>query len=321
MPGLKSTGKLFRSREDFQNFHPSPHKTLFCLILIYVVVLFCLGSVWALRSTQVPFFFGAITYATLFCLIGWCQFALSNVLHEALHVNLFNKKSDLVASILTAYPIGLTMGYRATHQAHHKYLGTTCDPDFNDYVNFPNSRLEMLKRFTFNLCGLPAIKQFIQSIFYRNKPSLERDSGREIYGLLAVQLFIFIMFFITFGSIWYYFVFWIAPVATVGKFCSSTRLMCEHGSPNQDWVVRSIHGSRLTTWILGPLDFNYHAEHHIAQTIPFPCLKKLHLRHREIVSNAKTEDLDFRIEVFDGGYLSLIWLWFKELPWFKTNVA
>ena len=151
MPGLKSTGKLFYSRRDFQDFHPTPYKTLFFLAVIYVIILSSLIIIWRLQFLQLHPSVAICAYTLLFVLIGWSQFALSNGLHEALHNNLFNKNSDLMAAIITAYPIGLTMSYRDVHQAHHKHLGTANDPDLNEYINFPTSKLALVFRFLFNL--------------------------------------------------------------------------------------------------------------------------------------------------------------------------
>lgn len=319
MPGLKSAGKLFDSREDFQDFHPTPYKTLFFLGMIYVAILFSLLIVWQVPTFELHPSIVACVYTLIFFVIGWSQFALSNGLHEALHKNLFNKNSDLIAAIITAYPIGLTMSYRDVHQAHHKHLGTAKDPDLTDYINFPKSKLGLISRFLFNLSGIPAITQFFKLMFGEQKVTRANNQLNEIIGLVIVQTFILVIFFALFNSVFYYFFFWILPVITVGKFCSSTRLLCEHGSPDHEWVIRSIHGPRVKTWVLGPFDFNYHAEHHLAQTIPFPSLEKLYDRHQDVVSRAKTEDLDYRVEIFEGGYLSLIWSWFMKLPWTTTN--
>lgn len=319
MPGVKSAGKLFKSRDDFQQFHVAPYQTALYLIAIYGVILSALAIVWFLLRTDLSPLLKIGCYFVVFFVIGWGQFSISNALHEALHRNLFNKTSDILASIFTAYPVGLTMAYRDVHQAHHKYLGTEKDPDYPEYIKFPRSKLTMIIRFFWYLCGLPAVIQFLKLRLQKSETE-EKKTSYELLGLISVQFIIMLSFLFVFESIFFYIVFWLLPVVTVGKLCSSTRLMCEHSSPDRDWVLRSIHGPRWKTWVLGAFDFNYHAEHHLAQTIPFPKLKDLYVRHKEVTSIAQKEDLDFRIETFEGGYLGLLWHWFKELPWINSKV-
>ena len=134
--------------------------------------------------------------------------------------------------------------------------------------------------------------------------------------LLAVQLVIFMLFYIWFGNLYFYFIFWCLPIATIGKLCSSTRLLCEHSSAEKGWVFRSIDGPRWKTWLFGAFDFNYHAEHHLAPSIPFANLQELHKRNRwAIENNPNYQPLEGRVEFYSGGYLGLLGKWFRELPW------
>jgi fatty acid desaturase len=266
-------------------------------------------------ATRLPWVAAATIDIIAFCVIGWSQYSLGNGMHEAVHHNLRNKKSDFLAALLTAYPIGLTVAYRDVHLRHHRHLGTHEDPELSVYTTFPQSKGALIRRFLWNVSGIPAASQFLQqrrdATFAGGKP----DYAEPIKFLL-VQLVIVSTFWFVFGSIVFYVVFWILPIMTVGKLLSTTRLLCEHGSPNRDWVVRTIVASRWQTWLMGAFDFNFHGEHHLFPSVPYAQLQSLHLRHRSyIAQHAEYRPFGGRFEIFDGGYLALLVHWFRILPW------
>jgi fatty acid desaturase len=202
------------------------------------------------------------------------------------------------------------MSYRTVHLEHHQHLGTPSDPEFSLYSVFPKSRTAMLLRFVWFVSGIPAILQFFQL----------QSSGagsRGVSGsLAAVQMVIVLAFYLAFGNVLFYIFLWALPVATVGKLLSSTRLLCEHSSPSHEWVVRTISGPRWQTWIMGAFDFNFHSEHHLFPSVPYAGLSELHSRHKAYAqSHPEYRPFDGRLEFFEGGYLRLLGVWFRELPW------
>ena len=254
--------------------------------------------------------------------IGWSQFSLSNALHEGVHKNFGKKHNEFLARILTAYPIGFTMkSVRVPHWDHHRYFGIEGkDPDFPFYSSFPQTKVMFIQRLLYNISGVSAIKQFYNQVFHQageltEKASESQKKDFEFMYLVLVQLIIltlFILLFLNFGiivGVLSYVALWIFPLATVAKFCSSTRLLCEHGSPDNTLVFRTITGSLFQTNQLGAFRFNYHAEHHIIPSIPY---------HR--LSDAKDDikgqipDDSISYESFSGGYLRLIIKWFFEMP-------
>jgi len=235
-------------------------------------------------------------------------------MHEAVHKNFLNKRGDFWASIVVAYPIGLTMRYRDIHLNHHKHIGTDKDPDWDEYIKFPISKLDITKRFIWFISGIPAVLQFLK--LQANKSKTGSIKYFELLTFLLTQLIIFTAFYFAYGSFLYYFIFWILPIATIGKLLSSSRLLCEHGSPDKGWVVRSIDGSRWQNWFLGAFDFNYHAEHHLIMSVPFANLKRLHKRnYAYALTHPEYQPFSGRMEFFSGSYLSLLRKWIRELPW------
>lgn len=310
---------LFRDRNHYRSFLSGEDASFAVIAGLYATILAALGSVWfATRgSMALILFVGAV----VFIVIGWAQYSLGNALHEAAHRNLRNRKSDVLAAIVTAYPIGLTMGYRDTHLMHHQHLGTDKDPEFQTYAHFPRSRLQFLWRLVGFASGWPALLQFVQ----QQAGATNVRAGarfRETAPFLAVQAVIFALFWLTFANPLFYFIFWAAPVATVGKLIATTRLLCEHSSPDRDWVVRTIHARRWQTWLFGAFDFNYHGEHHLFASVPFAQLGRLHRLHRQYFEEHRDyRPFDGRFEFFEGGYLSLLTRWFHALPWRQPKAA
>lgn len=301
---------LFADRADFRSLHQGESASFGVIGGLYAVAILSLGAVWSTRelslSAALPI------YALAFVAIGWTQYSLGNGMHEAVHHNLLNRRSDWLASVLTAYPIGLTMSYRSFHLAHHQFLGTDKDPELDVYTTFPGSKPQLILRFVWFASGIPAGLQFLSQQASGRSPR----SYAEPLTFLAVQAVIAAAFTFAFGNPLYYVAFWILPIATVGKLLSSTRLMCEHGSPDRPWVVRTISGPRWQTWVLGAFDFNYHGEHHLFPSIPYASLRQLHERHKAYaLAHPEYRPFEGRLEFFDGGYLGLLAKWMRELPW------
>jgi len=304
---------LFRDREEFRSFHMGQEQSLLVVAILYAVAIGGLALVWA--TMRMPLTARIPADIVAFVIVGWAQYSLGNGLHEAVHHNLRNRNTDLWASLLTAYPVGLTIAYRQIHLGHHKYLGTENDPEFDLYTAFPQTKIALAVRFVWFISGIPAILQFFQ-LQRLAASNVEQRSHRDMFLFAGVQIGLLALFWSIFGSPVYYVVFWILPIATVGKLLSSTRLLCEHGSPHRDWVVRTIDGARWQTWVMGAFDFNYHGEHHLIPSVPFAHLQQLHRVHRAYIEQHPLyRPIEGRFEFISGGYLSLLAHWFRILPW------
>jgi fatty acid desaturase len=303
---------LFRDREDFRAVHANEGQSFVAVTLLYAAILTSLAAGW-LANNHLSLIAAAPIYLACFAVIGWAQYSIGNGMHEAVHHNFGNKKSDRWASVVTAYPIGLTMSYRSVHLEHHQHLGTSNDPELSLYTVFPKSRTAMLLRFAWFVSGIPAILQFFQQ---QSSGAESRRGSGALVTFATVQLGIVLAFYLAFGNVLFYIFLWALPIATVGKLLSSTRLLCEHGSPSQEWVVRTISGPRWQTWTMGAFDFNFHAEHHLFPSVPYAGLAELHIRHKAYAqSHPEYRPFDGRLEFFEGGYLRLLGVWFHELPW------
>jgi fatty acid desaturase len=247
--------------------------------------------------------------------IGWCQFALFNALHEGLHNRFGSPHLQLPCYALAAYPMGFDEGYRRVHLDHHRYFGDPeRDPDFPNYGDFPRSRRAFLLRLFLNLCGWYAVLQFLG-----RRQATGRQPGTGATGLqnpvwkvLAVQCLILAIFALTVGWLYYIWL-WLAPLVTFCKFFTSTRTLCEHGSPDGASVIRTITGPYPEEKLLGIFCFNYHAEHHHSAAIPYQNLRTAHsLLRGELYGGQQSPPP--RYEHYDRCYLHLLYQWFTALP-------
>jgi fatty acid desaturase len=308
--------RVLRSKAELQSFHGSEESSFWVICSLYMVAV--LAVALALLALHQELLFAIPMGIFSFALIGWTQFSLGNGLHEAVHFNLRNRKSERAAAVLTAYPIGLTMGYRRVHLMHHRYLGTERDPDLATFSDFPASRFQFIGRLLYYISGFPAAVQFLEMVDRPGTADKARASAhsRETAWLLGVQAMIALAFYGFFGNPVWYLVFWVAPIATIGKLLSATRALCEHASPHERWVVRSLDASRWQTWLMGAFDFNYHGVHHLYPSVPYAYLERLHCVHEEYrAEHPDYQPFEGRFEVFKGGYLNLLVHWFRMLPW------
>ena len=292
--------------EDFRQ----PNNILFLKIAaIYGLSFLCIYGV----AAQMPFslYFFALSVIA-WALIGWCQFALFNALHEGLHQRFGQPHREFLAYALTAWPVGFGESYRKVHMDHHKYFGEPeRDPDYANYANFPRSRRAFLWRLLLNLSGILAVIQFFGM---RQQASDGENTGgdKSFLKVMISQLLILLAFAATVG--WYYYIWlWLIPLATFGKFFASTRTFCEHASPDDQPIIRTITGSFLGEKIFGVFCFHYHAEHH--RYVYIPC-NQLRAAHRELAPTVyrETDHLGARYELYQGGYFQLLSSWFRALP-------
>ena len=304
----------FLGREDLRGLHKDRALSWCYLAAQYGAILGSIALVWLVFQGDWHLYYLPCPIVA-FLIIGWAQFSISHGLHEAVHKNLGENQNDLIAGLLTAWPIGFTMSYRDIHLDHHRYFGNgSKDPDFAGYSDFPRSKRQLLTRILFNGSGVPAIWQFFFQRSPSKSPAASRNWKMEMVGLIIVQFSIFAALGTFIG--WFaYPLFWVLPIITLGKMFSSTRLLCEHGSPDGIPVIRTILGTPSETKTLGAFNFHYHGEHHIYPTVPFAGLPKLFEHHQSAFGDASVRtNPEISYEIFNGGYLKLLAYWFSILP-------
>ncbi|MEK6798542.1 MAG: fatty acid desaturase family protein [Planctomycetota bacterium] len=229
---------------------------------------------------------GPITFVLAFLLIGGFQHHLSVIHHEAVHYLLFRKRSwnEFAGRFLAAYPIGFTMTYRRTHLAHHRHLGDENDPDLPNYLDFPAPGgivvAAILKDLSFSAAGAQLLGMLGvgRRTGTSSRPSQTR---REWLGLIGVQGAIFTALALV-GHWPLYFSLWILPLGSWAKLLAHVRNLAEHVDVRDDSAAlprwRTFRCGLIERFFLAPLNFNYHAEHHLFPQVPFYHLPALHRR-------------------------------------------
>ena len=311
----------FLTKEEFDTYKGGQNAALRLTAALWgFLVLLLIGFAAVIETGQWLWIVPA--GAVVFVLVGWVQASLSNGFHEAVHYNFGEKHSDAASLFLLGYPTFFTLNYRTVHMQHHRYFGDPeKDPDYKTFTPFPRTRGEFLKRLFFMGSGIAAAHQLLtknlkpQKQLSRSTKSTGGGRGKELAGLVLTQLVILGLYSLILSP-WYYLFFWVAPLGTVGKLAKSTRAFCEHGSPDREWVLRTITGSPLQTGTLGMYGFHFHGEHHLYPWVPYPRLEALYHRHlREHEDPAYRAEHGSEYEFFDGGYFRLLWKWFQDLPW------
>lgn len=249
-------------------------------------------------------------YMLTFLAIAWGQFSLGNAFHDAVHFNFGAKHREMIAAFLTSYTIGLPLSYRKVHFAHHRYFGSDKDPDSMYYLHFPSSKVDFWKKILWYGSGLAAFKQF----FVLNSKEESNEKKFDFYFLVLTQIFLLGLFTVFLGFP-FYVLFWVLPIATVGKLFSYLRGLCEHGSPDKPYVYRTIYGSWYQIMTLGMFHFNYHMEHHLFPNVPCGNLRALHER----VKNHVPEMKESLLEYYEGGYFHLLKEWYAFLPFWGSK--
>ena len=278
------------------------------VLALYLPVLLCVWLVTTAYAASPAL--GLLLLLPAWALIGWCQFALFNALHECLHNRFGDPHRGALGYLLAAYPVGFGDSYREVHLDHHRYFGDARrDPDYVNYAGFPGSRRAFRQRLLLNLCGIYAALQFLG---LRQAKTEKRSAS--VAGLLIVvlvQLIILGLFAASVGWYWYLWL-WLAPLATFGKFYGFLRTFCEHASPDDRPTIRTITGAPWDTWILGVFNFRYHGEHHKHVFVPCQLLPAAHALVADSLFGNNTDEP--RYEHWPSGYSGLLRHWYRELP-------
>jgi fatty acid desaturase len=307
----------FLTRDELRLLNQAPGRLLIQVLPLYLVLAASPVLLAALGTGRPPLLTWP-AYAAVFVVIGWCQFAIVQALHEAAHRQL--GKPGLASTLATfsmTYPFGLTRQFRAQHLAHHRYFGDPeRDPDFAGFGQFPSSKLRLAWFLARHGTGVPAVLDFLRKSDDAGGLASEGTTrARELTALVITQGLILLAFSLVLSP-FHYVWFWVLPLLTVVKLCTAIRLLCEHGAPDRPFVWRSFEGSFLQRNLLGAFGLNYHAEHHLYPTVPYENLGRVFALHHtaRAAGRVPADAADDRFAVYHGGHLGLLVSWFRQLP-------
>lgn len=233
--------------------------------------------------------------AVAFAVIAALQHRCNIIQHEAIHRLFFRNRllNDLIGHHLFGASILTPHTYRLYHFKHHRELGRESDPDFPGYTQFPASGWKAASFVLTNLVGAGALTRFLAESRSALKRSVEIRTYHDERGVWAaltawaivalVQGLVACLFLMTGGTLAEFSIFWVLPELTLTRTLMAIRLMGEHTSrggefPRDIRYLVTLPSSPLERFFFSPLNFNYHAEHHLFPSVPWPQLGRLHRR-------------------------------------------
>ena len=246
--------------------------------------LLSIGLDWLIVLTAI--YISKIHFAFLILaivIIGSRQRALSNLVHDASHVNLFQFKSinDIVSNLFCAFPMLETVsGYRTSHSLHHKFLGNPKnDPDSLAHLSYGYDDLNPWK-------GNPILNYF-KLIFNVNSwkisffGNIKHVSRFDKFLIFIFNLFIFFTICVI-GSqeiSIYAFKIWYISRATAYHLIRVAAEFLDHSGLENSSVInycRNLPHDGLLRFVLHPNQDTYHIIHHLHPRIPHYNLKAAH---------------------------------------------
>lgn len=214
-------------------------------------------------------------------IIGSRQRALSNLVHDGSHCNLFGNKSinDLIVNLGAASPMFDAVSlYRKSHKDHHSFLGTKNDPDFLKHLEYGYGDENPKKK--------NSIKLFI-SLVINFRAWIDSITG-SFFELKTNQKIQIALWWITISTILLYFdknlfiytmaLWWGARMTTYHMIRIFAEFLDHSGLKTGSTFsfTRNIPGAGVLKYILHPHSDNYHLVHHLFPKIPHYNLKKAH---------------------------------------------
>jgi fatty acid desaturase len=111
--------------------------------------------------------FNALTVLFGLLLLANRQLGLAILMHESAHFSLFRTRAlnQVLGQWLCGAPILVQLdGYRRYHLQHHRDAGTTDDPDYPNYRDYPVSRTSMRRKIVRDLTGQTGIRNLLMMI-------------------------------------------------------------------------------------------------------------------------------------------------------------
>ena len=208
-------------------------------------------------------------------LLGGRQLGLAVVYHDSSHGVFFRTRwlNDFVGHWLAGGLLNTSMyAYRNYHLKHHRFAGTTDDPDMALANNYPASRDSLKRKFWRDVTGRTGLKTVAAQ--------LKRVRPRRNAPFLLTHATLLAVLWVA-GALWTYALWWVAHIF-VYFVILRLRFIAEHGvaidrlSPD----ARENTATTLLSWwerlFIGPNYVNFHLEHHLSAAVPCYHLAALH---------------------------------------------
>jgi fatty acid desaturase len=286
-PDLATRGRLqnYLSTEQIRLLgEPSPGRVVIDIALTWVAVLAAL-TLYAYYPT-------IIVFIACFIFISSRQLAMTHLVHDASHYRLFKSRrlNDLASDLVLAGPVLIsTESYRVQHLPHHQHLGDRAlDSDQRTWYSLKG--WNFLKRTVLTLLGWEA---FVTFLSYADASSAQASgSVKGLIWRLACTLpgnALLLGYCWLLGNVYLYLLLWLLPMFTLTMYLLILRVIAEHqtieyarrgedrsGESFEHPLIRTVTPGPLGKLLLGPMNFFYHHEHHLAPSVPYTQLPKFH---------------------------------------------
>jgi fatty acid desaturase len=224
---------------------------------------------------------GPWSYAVAFVTIGLMQYRMVIACHEAVHKTLLFPLwlNETVGSAHCAL-VGINLfWYRRQHLGHHAAKDLSHDTDGYIYGPILQARpgFRRLAVWIFGTAG-EVIEKIHQKGFAAGD-AVEAEGMARLYTVMIVAAqALLLLASAVWLAWWYYFVFWLAPLLTIGVFMNRTRVLIEHGythvprrEDSSSPAVETINlaASPLERFFIAPYMFHHHLTHHLVPSIPY----------------------------------------------------
>jgi len=277
----------YLSSEEIRKLTEIPkYRPLLDIVAIWGAVLMALAAYYHMPSVPV--------FILCFIVIASRQLAMTHVVHDASHYRLFRSRgwNDWLSDLLVAGPVMIsTQSYRVQHLPHHQYLGERAlDSDQRTWYCLRG--WQFVRRTVLTLLGWEALVTF--GSYARATGESQTDSAATgglprrlactALGNAAIALYCLWL-----GNVLLYLWLWFIPMFTLTMYLLVLRVIAEHQTvaysrqgidrADQDFtppLIRTIRPRLLGKLLLGPMNFYYHHEHHLAPAIPYARLPEVH---------------------------------------------
>lgn len=258
----------------------------------------------------------AVTVLLSLILLGNRQLGLGILMHDCVHKSLFKtpKLNNWVGKYLCAAPILAQFeGYRTYHLKHHAKAGSTEDPDYANYKDYPVSRVRLLRKLARDCIGMTGLKNVVllmlmhagvlhYDMAYKNTDK-QKVSLPVALKNLCIQLWPSVVFHLFLSTVlvvnghgWAYWLWWAAYFTTFQLF-SRIRNAAEHAgvknllSDDPRLHARTVYAGMLARLTVAPNHVNYHVEHHWLPSVPPYRLSAFHndLKHKGLLDTSNLE--------------------------------
>lgn len=232
-------------------------------------------------------------------LIGYEIAYLQLFMHEAAHFGLAadRKNNDRIADCLICWMVGTdAVTYRATHWAHHRWLGSSEDTEITYRSALrPGFLLGMLT-------GFHAVRVFL----FRKEIRAEAQSrkwrplfiGMAAHGSLLAGL--------VFVGWWTAAVAWLAGMAIFFPFFATLRPLLEHRPTEahaEDAAITRLFGDDFFSRTFGGAGFNRHMLHHLEPQVSYTRLPDL---ERYLMTTSASAELNVRRSTYSEAFAALL---------------